>query len=148
MLSHLEEQDWELLSEAPFVIGLFVSDSDLNYDSCYKEFEEIVKCCGEAESKYADNPVIKEALSRAGGITNLDESSNFEKGNEVEDFIEQVNHVLEKTEHGQAAGFKKFLYEVGLRTAKAYGEGFLGLGNKISPKEDIMLKRIQAALKS
>jgi hypothetical protein len=139
------DKEWEMLIDAPFVMGLAVSDSDQDPGSCAREFEEIIQVCGEGEGKYQDNPLISAVLSETGTFIQIDKPDR-----ENADALKQaaiISTILkEKLPGREGEEFKSFLLEVAKRVANAYGEGFLGLGDKVSPDESEFLGRLSAAL--
>lgn len=143
-------EEWEMLVEAPFIIGFAVSDADMDPDSAYKEFDAMVAACADGEAQYQTNELIQEVLAKSGSISNVDgtEESLYGSRPEAVSYFSKVTALLEEKHPGdESLEFRTFLYEIGERVAKAYGEGFLGLGNKISKKEAEMLGKLKSALK-
>jgi len=143
------DEEWKILVNAPFLIGLTVSDFDLNPDSSEKEFNAILEACADCEADYADNELIQEVLAEVGGASNMsqDDEDTGKKRKDIVAHFADVGRLLERkctTTEGQQ--FKEFLYEIAVRVAAAYGEGFLGLGKKVSIKEEYMIEKLQKAL--
>jgi hypothetical protein len=60
----------------------------------------------------------------------------------------EINKLLdEKLTRSEAGQYRKFLRSIADSVAEAAGEGVLGLGKKISEKEERTLKKVKAALK-
>lgn len=137
--------EWQMILEAPFHIGILVSDADLHPDSSQKEFDAILHSCGDAQEKYPQNSLIQEVLDNMGGYSNVGMSTDI-SGNAGEYFKGIVNIVNKGAKPEEAKEYCKFLYEIAESTAKAYGEGFLGLGNKVSEKEAYILSVLKKAL--
>lgn len=138
-------EQWQMIVEAPFHIGILVSDTDLNPDSSKKEFDAILHSCGDAQEKYVGNSLIQEVLENIGGYSNVEISGDI-SGNAGEYFKEIAKIVHEKSTPEEAKEYCEFLYKIAENTAKAYGEGFLGLGNRISEKESYILGRLKKSL--
>ncbi len=137
--------EWQMITEAPFQIGILVSDADLHPDSSKKEFDAILHSCGDAQEKYPNNTLIQEVLEDMGGYSNVGIGGDI-SGNAAEYFKGIVKIVTKGAKPEEAKEYCKFLYEVAESTAKAYGEGFLGLGNKVSEKEAYILGILKKAL--
>ncbi len=61
--------------------------------------------------------------------------------------IDEIARIVEKkTGQEECLEFKLFLYELATKVAKASGEGFLGLGKKVSEKESDFLARLKETL--
>ena len=138
--------EWEIVKEAPFLIGIIVSDYDLNAASSDKEFDAILSTFGDAQDKYKDNQLIQAVIDEMGGFSNVGRETTS-RLNANEYFTRVANIVDERAEPGEAKEFREFLYETAENTAKAFGEGFLGLGNKISEKEAYILRELKKALR-
>ena len=138
--------EWQMIVEAPFHIGILVSDADLHPNSSQKEFDAILHSCGDAQEKYPNNSLIQEVLDDMGGYSNVGVSTDL-SGNEAEYFKGIVKIVAKGAKPEEAKEFCEFLYEIAESTAKAYGEGFLGLGNKVSEKEAYILDVLKKALR-
>ncbi|MCD4783367.1 MAG: hypothetical protein K8T10_05970 [Candidatus Eremiobacteraeota bacterium] len=140
------EQDWIKLVESPFIIGLAASDADMDPSSSYSEFDALMHACGEAQEKYEDNELIQAVLSQVSGITNVDDSGGGPRG-DVMEYAGDISRILDDLYPGQKGlEFKRFLYGIGKKVSEAYGEGFLGLGSKISKGEAEFLAKLKVAL--
>lgn len=137
--------EWETLTEAPFLIGLTVSEIDTTGSSAVKEFDAILKTLERAKEKYKENDLIHAVLEEAGGMSQLDESSKPEK-DVIQHFREMARMLDDKGFPLETYEFKQFLYWISWNVANAYGEGFLGLGDKVSDKESYILEKIRDAL--
>lgn len=138
--------EWQMIVEAPFHIGILVSDFDLHPDSSNKEFDSILRSCGDAQEKYPQNSLIQEVLEDIGGYSNVGIGGDI-SGNAAE-YFKGIADIVEKgVKAEEAKEYCKFLYEIAENTAKAYGEGFLGLGNKVSEKEAYILGVLKKALR-
>lgn len=140
------EKDWIKLVESPFIIGFAASDADLDPSSSYSELDALMNTCGDAQDKYKDNELIQAVLSQASGVTNVD-NSNGEQSGDVIKYAGEISRIVEDLYPGiKGREFKRFLYEIGLKVSGAYGEGFLGLGSKISKWEAEFLTKLKVAL--
>ena len=137
--------EWETLTEAPFLIGLTVSDIDTTGSSAVKEFDAILKTLDKAREKYKENGLICEVLEEAGGMSQLEEGIKPEK-DIIQHFREMAKMLDDKGFPLETYEFKQFLYWISWNVANAYGEGFLGLGDKVSDKESYILEKIRDAL--
>ena len=138
-------KEWNMLTEAPFLMGFTVSDFDMSGSSSVKEFDAIIKCFDEAKEKYKDNQLIQAVLEESGGITEFENGIAPDK-DVVIHFKELAAMLDSKQADFEAVEFKQFLYWIGWKVANAYGEGFLGMGDKVSMKESYILEKLKEAL--
>lgn len=148
-------EEWQILTDAPFLIGMAVSDADLNQGSAYKEFNAILVTCGNAEEEYQENELIQHVINDIGGIMADEDESEIkeEKQRDPLYHFEKVVEVLDKKSPPEEADqFKRFLYDIGVKVAEAYREGmfgikdFLHIGKKISDQEKETLKKLRDRL--
>jgi len=140
------ESDWIKLVESPFVIGLAVSDADLNPSSSYSELDALMHACGDAQDKYKDNELIQVVLAQVGGVTNVEDSDRGQRGDVIQ-YAKEISRIVDDIYPGKKGReFKRFLYEIGMKVAGAYGEGFMGFGSKISRWESEFLAKLKVAL--
>lgn len=137
--------EWETLAEAPFLIGLTVSEIDTTGSSAVKEFDAILKTLEKARDKYKENDLIHAVLEEAGGMSQLEEGVKPEK-DVIQHFREMARMLDDKGFPLETYEFKQFLYWISWNVANAYGEGFLGIGDKVSEKESYILEKIRDAL--
>ncbi len=141
-------EDWEAILDAPFLIGLAVSDSDIHPEASSRELDALMKVCGKARDNYPENPLIMEALDEMGWLSQMDEPEADPQ--EIRSHFEKIAVILDNFDR-EVSGhygrqFKEFLFQVGLEVAKAYSEEFFGLGKKISDSEQTMLEMLRDAL--
>lgn len=139
------QEELEMLMDAPFLIGITVSDADVNGASSSRELEALLKACGDAREEYPDNPLIQEVIGNIHWLSDMDEPEDDPE--EVLEHFRNVAKILDEKRPGnEGAEFKKFLIGIARKVASAYGENFLGMGAKVSIREAAMIEKLENAL--
>jgi hypothetical protein len=151
------EQQWQLLVNAPRYAAMGVVVIDFTYVSFAKEAWEMLDFSQTAKGLYRDDPLIQDVLAE---LTSLDSEDNplarklegdqTEPTQLADQYLEKLSQaaaILDgETLGGQALLFKRFVYEFAERVANASGEGLLGTGDKVSAKEAVFLRKLKTCL--
>lgn len=139
-----EPFEWQLLMSSPRLIYFILTEGSDMFKTEEKGLSDIL------EHYETDNHIIQDVLTTKGKV--------FSHGMEPKKGIpydlalknlEQIGDVLEwKVSPEEAEEFRDFLLAVAQKIAQAAGEGILGLGKKVSAKEEQKLKAITVALKA
>jgi hypothetical protein len=159
-----DEQQWQLLLEAPRCAAMGVVVIDFGLVDFAKEAAVMVRFAQQAQAMYAHNTLIQDVLAettsteRSTGwhVPWRDLSHDDGRGDRsrperiAEQLLDRLAAAVklldERGDAAEAREFKEFLYAYADRVARASGEGFLGGGDKVSFKEAAFLRRLQAVL--
>jgi nucleoid-associated protein YgaU len=137
--------EWQLVADGPEWVfaALAAADGNVALMVKAKESKTFKKVVGDYSSSSAlVKEVIGDKLRPAKAIKTATLS-------DAEQALEEINDLLAaKLDQKEADGYRKFLKDVGDAVAEAAGEGLLGVGKKLSKKEEKALLKIKAALKS
>ncbi|MCE1248383.1 MAG: hypothetical protein LWY06_17215 [Firmicutes bacterium] len=161
------DDEWELVTGAPFLAGLAASLSDTTPSCFEKEMDAHIKNLKKSRDKYAHNPLISAILDeyyREDNAVSPEQPAASDENQEEpgEDITEDIMRTMgqrieelskaaklaeEKLPQGEAQEFKQFLYDLAYVVANAAGEGFLGnWGKRISRQEAGFLEKLRLAL--
>jgi len=141
------DQEWDLVSDAPFFAGMSVVMADYSIASVQKEIAVLTEAYDEAKAHYSDNELIQAILSER----TLHDSDDMDRTIMNPDYflgkLDEITRIVEKRAgQEECTECKIFLYEIAMKVAKASGEGFLGLGKKVSERESDFLARLKETL--
>ncbi len=155
------EEEWGMIEDAAFSVGLTASIVDLNFWNYDREIQGLDEAMGEAEEVFKGNELIQDLMTQIDAEAEADEPAEQETGDleyldmkgeqiaeaELKKIEKVVSLVSEKATPQEAKEFRAFLYFLAEKVAKSGREGFLGLGPKgISGKEAAYLAKLKAVL--
>jgi hypothetical protein len=141
------DNEWDILADAPYLAGMGTSMADYTVTAYSKEMIILTKAYEEAKEHYAGNALIQAILAERSFHDSDDVDINNLTSDDFLKKIDEIARIVEKKSPAEEClEFKLFLYEIAMKVAKASGEGFLGLGKKVSDKESDYLGRLKETL--
>ncbi|MFP4498422.1 MAG: hypothetical protein ACLFQV_09455 [Vulcanimicrobiota bacterium] len=139
------EEEWEIIEDAPFAIGLGMSDVEKsNPNAEIKEFDSLVSYLSKSRNRFESNELIDTVLKSFQFVSQSDGKGR--NADQVAKYAEDVNKILKEKHPGEETQqYKEFLVEIAKKVAKAHGEEMLGL-KRISKKEGALLEKLRKAL--
>jgi hypothetical protein len=137
-------EEWDLLDDLPYLVGLSVSKADYSSTSYSKEFMALCDACREAKERYESNELLMSILSETMPEDSDDVTKEQLRMEELfEIFGKAVILIDRKCTAEEARQFKEFMYWLAQRVADASREGFLNLGKLVSDKEAEHLEKLK-----
>jgi tellurite resistance protein len=142
ILECLDRQLGEAIVQAPVMVFYIVAQADGEVDS--KETQALFDFINECAANQSDCQTFANACRRLQRKLKelMARLKGFDPG-EFQFIIGQLNHRLNPE---TAAAYKQRVYELAQRVANASGGGFLGIGSKISEREQQALLWIKNVL--
>ena len=141
--SKFSPKEWQLITDGPEWVfaALAAADGNVALTIKVKEskaFKKVVK------NYSSSSPLVKEVM---GDKTNASRETKNATLSDAEQALKEINTLLEsKLPLSEANQYRKFLTSVADSVAEVAGEGVLGIGAKISKKEEKALDKIKDAL--
>ena len=145
--SNFETNEWQLLINSPRLIySLLTGGADEVTRSEAKAMHKFL------EGYQTGNPLIQDVLASTekgrGGGAEAAQLGEFSTESALQKLQQLGNMLSQKVDRRDADDFRNFLLTLGHKIAEAAGEGFLGLGKKVSDEETRTLDSIASALKA
>lgn len=142
--SKFSKEEWQRIKDGPDWVFAALSAADGNVALMTKAkeskaFKDVIK------NYTASSPVIREVLEDETKTSRDVQGATL---SEAEEVLEEINNLIQqKLSLSDANQYREFLASIGESVAEAAGEGALGLGEKISKKEEKALNSIKSILK-
>jgi LysM repeat protein len=142
--SNFTKEEWQLITDGPEWVfaALAAADGNVAMMTKMKEskaFKKVVK------NYTSSSALVKEVV---GDETKASKDVKRATLSDAEQTLEEINALLDaKLTRSDADEYRAFLISVADSVAAAAGEGALGIGKKISKKEEKALAKLKTALK-
>lgn len=144
------EDEWRIVAMSPFSAGMAVTMADLTLVSAYKEAMALAGKLADSKDAYRDNELLTAVLSQSYESQKQPARKRRSPAEMMSDALAEVARaaalVDSRAPKAEAAEFKAFLYEVAEQVARASGEGWFGLGKKVSGRETECLAELKEIL--
>lgn len=141
----LSKSDWAVVKDAPYWVNaaLAAAEGRVALLTSRREANALTDAISSYES---DNPLVQDIMAEESDpteeIKNATQSTAERKLSEIADIVE------ENLGEESLDALNDFLLHVGNQVAAAAGEGFLGMGDKVSDKERSALEGVAEALRT
>lgn len=141
----LSDSDWMLVKDAPYWVNAALAAAEGKVAVLTSRRE--AKALQEAISSYqGDNALVRDIVAQQGEPAK--EVKNATQSTAEENLAQIATIVEEKLGEEDLDALNDFLLYIGQTVAGAAGEGMLGLGEKVSEKEQAALEDIAEALRA
>lgn len=152
---NFSDQEWADITVVPLKVAIMASLADRGLIAHKREQDAYPVAVTRALEKYKDNELITSVLCKEEGDAEMQLQEEADSRGGEEAFMVQlkesvgavVSLVRAKSAAADAELFCRMLHEIAVEIAGASGEGFLGSGPKISPKEAAFLEELKGILK-
>jgi hypothetical protein len=140
-------EEWDLLDDVPYLVGISVAKADYSTTSYAKEFVVLCDACRDAKERYKDNELLIAILSERMPEDSDDDMHDHLTMDEFFAILKRALDLIDsKCSAEEARQFREFLYWLAEGVAKAAKEGLFNLGKLISKKEADHLARLREHL--
>ncbi len=149
-------EEWALLRQAPQLVALAVSLAHPTTIALVLEGMAARRALDKLRETHSSNPLVVAVLSDLGEAPRVDDWSEEACRAAADETIAQLREVARIVDERGAAGsyrkgnpaheFRVMLLSLAKAVATASGEGVVGPGPRVSPRETAMIERIRKAL--